>query len=82
MRSLFKGPFLTPSIYKNLTKTHQKVYFLKRKNSVIVPEFINKKLKVYNGKHFVDILISAEMVGYKLGCFVFTRKSSAFNQKH
>jgi len=81
MRSIFKGPFVTSSIYRNLIKTFKKIYFIKKKNSVIVPEFVNKRVKVYNGKHFFNFLILPEMVGYKFGCFVFTRKSNAFVKK-
>ena len=42
---------------------------------VILPELIGKKIRVYNGKSFEMILIDSEMIGYRLGDFVLTRKS-------
>jgi len=82
MRSIWKGPYFSQKIYKNITvQTSKKIYFLKKKNSVIVPEFVNKKFKVYNGKTFFDLHVTANMVGYKFGFFIFTRKIHIFKQK-
>ncbi len=44
------------------------------RDMVILPEMINKTLRIHNGKEFVAVLISPEMIGHYLGEFVFTRK--------
>lgn len=45
------------------------------RSSVIVPALVNKTISVYNGRSFVDLFIKPEMVGYRLGEFVITRKN-------
>ena len=81
MRSIWKGPFTTQKIYTNLTKTTKKIYFLKKKNNVILPEFVGLKIKIYNGQKFFDLQITSNMVGYKFGFFIFTRKLHVFKKK-
>ena len=41
---------------------------------VIVPEMVNKTIKVYNGKEFVMVMVTADMFGHRLGEFAQTRK--------
>lgn len=68
-------------VYKNLSNSLKKVYFLKTKNSVILPVFIGKIVKIYNGRFFFNLRITTAMVGYKFGIFVFTRKLHVFKVK-
>ena len=76
-RSVWKGPFVDPSLLK-------KVEMLKNQNnstpiktwsrkSTIIPEFVGISFLIYNGKKFIPIKISEEMVGHKLGEFSPTR---------
>ncbi|MEK6916319.1 MAG: 30S ribosomal protein S19 [Nanoarchaeota archaeon] len=51
---------------KNSVKTHCR-------DMVIIPEMIDRKIKVHNGKQFVEVLIQAEMLGHVLGEFSLTR---------
>jgi len=44
------------------------------RNMVIIPEIVGSTVKVYSGKEFVPVIISAEMLGHYLGEFVQTRK--------
>ena len=44
---------------------------------IILPEMVSKKIRVHNGKDFIMVLIGPEMIGYRLGDFVLTRKSIA-----
>ena len=81
MRSIWKGPFISYKIYLNLCQTVKKVFFLKKKNSTILPEFVGLAVKVYNGHKFIDLLILPNMVGYKFGGFVLTRKLHVFKSK-
>lgn len=81
MRSLWKGPYITQDIYKNIFQKDKKFFFIKKKNNVILPEFIGLTIKVYNGQKFVDLQITPAMVGYKFGAFIFTRKLHVFKSK-
>lgn len=44
---------------------------------VILPEMVNKTIKVYNGKSFDDVIVQPEMMGHRLGEFALTRKRVA-----
>jgi ribosomal protein S19 len=56
-------------------------FFIKKKNIVILPEFVGLIVKVYNGQKFFDITVLPSMVGHKFGEFVFTRKLHVFKTK-
>jgi ribosomal protein S19 len=56
---------------KFLKYKHKKLW---SKRSVITKNFIGKKIFVYNGKLFKPIIITREMVGFKYGAFILTRK--------
>lgn len=47
------------------------------RDMVIIPEMVNKTIKIHNGKEFVAILIQPEMLGHYLGEFSLTRKRVA-----
>lgn len=66
-RSLWKGPFSEIKI-KNITT---KVW---SRRSVILPYYLNKKFLIYNGKIFIPLTISEEMIGHKFGEFATTRR--------
>ena len=77
-RSVWKGPFVDPSLLKKVEKlkgqsntTPIKTWSRK---STIIPEFIGISFLIYNGKKFIPIKISEEMVGHKLGEFSPTRQ--------
>ena len=54
---------------KDFVKTH-------RRDLVILPQMVNKKIAVYNGKEFVTIQITPEMIGHCLGEFAMSRKET------
>ena len=81
MRSTWKGPYISHKIYTNLLQKDKKNFYLKKKNNVILPEFVGLTFKIYNGKKFFNLLIISSMVGYKFGTFIFTRKLHVFKQK-
>jgi len=77
-RSVWKGPFVDPSLLKKVEKlkgqsNKQPIKTWSRK-STIIPEFIGYSFLIYNGKKFIPIKISEEMVGHKLGEFSPTRQ--------
>ena len=71
-RSNWKNPFSQSQIFKSiyLNRNSEKPIKVWTRNSVIFPLFVGKILSVYNGKKFVNVQISQEMIGFKLGEFV------------
>ena len=79
-RAVWKGPFVDPSLIKKIeklkgqpSKTPIKTWSRK---STIIPEFVGFSFLIHNGKKFIPIKISEEMVGHKLGEFSPTRTFS------
>jgi small subunit ribosomal protein S19 len=76
-RSAKKGPFVDYSLEKKLSKSIKendkrpiKTY---SRRSMVLPKMIGKIIAVHNGKQFVPILITEQMIGHKLGEFAPTR---------
>jgi small subunit ribosomal protein S19 len=76
-RSLAKGPFVDDHLMKKMeamnTKNEKKVVRTWSRRSTILPEFIGHTLAVHNGKKFIPVYITENMVGHKLGEFSPTR---------
>ena len=76
-RSVWKGPFVEESLIKKVEKqkTDPKKMPIKTwsRKSTIIPEFIGVSFLIYNGKKFIPVTISEDMVGHKLGEFSPTR---------
>ena len=77
-RSLWKGPFSEQKI-KNIG--HLKKTKIWSRRSVILPFFLNKEVLIYNGKLFIPLTISEEMIGHKYGEFASTRKKPIHKKK-
>ena len=79
-RSIWKGPFVDPSLLKKVEKLKDQVNKTPIKTwsrkCTIVPEFVGYSFLIHNGKKFIPITISEEMVGHKLGEFSPTRQFS------
>ena len=77
-RSVWKGPFVDPSLLKKVEKlkTQSNPTPIKTwsRKSTVIPEFVGISFLIYNGKKFIPIKISEEMVGHKLGEFSPTRQ--------
>ena len=77
-RSLKKGPYVEDSLLKkvqNLKKENKKtVVKTWSRRSTIYPDFVGHTIAVRNGKDFIPVYITEEMVGHKLGEFALTRK--------
>ncbi len=77
-RGIWKGPFVHPSLLKKVDKQKEQSKKMPIKtwsrNSTIIPEFVGHSFLIHNGKTFIPITISEEMVGHKLGEFSPTRK--------
>ncbi len=76
-RSAKKGPYIDQKLLKKVMaqKKADKKKPIKTwaRASQIPPEFVNHTFQVHNGKNFIDVFISEEMVGHRLGEFSPTR---------
>lgn len=75
-RSSKKGPFVDPRLLKKVESgMGQKENPIKTwsRNCQIPPQFVNKYFDVHNGKVFINIFVSEDMVGHRLGEFAPTR---------
>ncbi|MBO5475980.1 MAG: 30S ribosomal protein S19 [Bacilli bacterium] len=78
-RSLKKGPFVDKSLMNKITKLNEsnkkEVVKTWSRRSTIFPDFIGHTIAVHNGKDFIPVYITEDMVGHKLGEFALTRKA-------
>ncbi len=76
-RSLKKGPFvdhhLMAKVDKNNKEGAKKVIKTWSRRSMIVPDMIGHTFEVHNGKKFISVYVSENMVGHRLGEFSPTR---------
>jgi small subunit ribosomal protein S19 len=76
-RSLKKGPFVDSSLLKKVNEAQasrsSQVIKTWSRRSTIVPEMVGVTLAVHNGRKFIPVFISENMVGHKLGEFSPTR---------
>lgn len=76
-RSLKKGPFIDPKLLQKIknvkpgSKAEIKTW---SRDSTIFPEMVGMTFLVHNGKNFISVICSENMVGHKLGEFSPTRK--------
>ncbi len=79
-RSVKKGPFVDFSLIKKVDaaddKKGGKVIKTWSRRSTIIPEFIGLTFAVHNGKKFVPVFVTDNMIGHKLGEFALTRTYS------
>jgi small subunit ribosomal protein S19 len=80
-RSLKKGPFVEVRLLarvEDLNRARQKkVLRTWSRRSVIVPEFVGHTLAVHNGRKFIPVYVTENMVGHRLGEFALTRSFRA-----
>lgn len=76
-RSLKKGPFVDPKLERKVLAMNEagKKQVIKTwaRRSTISPDFVGHTIAVHNGKTFVPVFVSENMVGHKLGEFSPTR---------
>ena len=77
-RSLKKGPFIDKHLMNKVKKVNEsgkkEVIKTWSRRSTIYPEFIGHTFAVHNGKEFIPVYVTEDMVGHKLGEFALTRK--------
>jgi len=79
-RSLKKGPFVDGHLISKVKKvadsSKKEVIKTWSRRSTIYPEFVGLTFAVHNGKEFIPVYVTEDMVGHKLGEFALTRKFS------
>jgi len=84
-RSLKKGPFTDDHLQKKVAdmneKNEKKVVRTWSRRSTILPEFVGHTLAVHNGKKFIPVYVTENMVGHKLGEFSPTRQFKGHSVK-
>lgn len=76
-RSIKKGPFVDPSLMKHINRVNdsksKKPIKTWSRRSMITPEFVGHTFNVHNGKQFLPVFVTENMVGHRLGEFSPTR---------
>jgi len=84
-RSLKKGPFVDDHLLSKVRGMNdtgdRKVIKTWSRRSTVVPEMVGHTLAVYNGKKFVPVYVTENMVGHKLGEFSPTRTFKGHSSK-
>ena len=77
-RSIKKGPYVFPRLLAKVQKLNEsgkkEVIKTWSRRSTIYPDFIGHTFAVHNGKEFIPVYVTEDMVGHKLGEFALTRK--------
>ena len=85
-RSLKKGPFVEEKLLKRVNEVSaqrgkRQVIKTWSRRSTVIPEMVGLTIAVYNGKRFIPVFITENMVGHKLGEFSPTRTFKGHTSK-
>ena len=76
-RSIKKGPFIEKKLYKRVVEMgkvgEKRMLKTYSRHSTIIPEMVGITISVYNGKTWVPVYVTENLVGHKLGEFAPTR---------
>ena len=76
-RSVWKGPYFDVTLFKKVKKSKEESSKSPIKTwsrrSTIIPDFVGVTISVYNGKSFIPVYVTEDMVGHKFGEFSPTR---------
>jgi len=85
-RSIKKGVYIEEKLFNKVlaTKKSKKREVIKTwsRRSTVIPEMVGLTLAVHNGKKFIPVFITENMVGYKLGEFAETRNYKGHTSKN
>lgn len=80
-RSLKKGPYVDATLFERIEEMNRsrqkKVLKTWSRRSTILPEFVGHTLAVHNGRKFIPVYVTENMVGHRLGEFALTRTFKA-----
>jgi small subunit ribosomal protein S19 len=84
-RSTKKGPFIDAYLLTRVeqmnSRNEKKVLRTWSRRSTVVPEMVGHTIAVHNGKKFIPVYVTENMVGHKLGEFSFTRQFKGHSMK-
>lgn len=84
-RSIKKGPFIDESLLRKISKAidtnNRQVIKTWSRRSMIIPDMIGFTFAVHNGKKFIPVYVTENMVGHKLGEFAPTRTYHGHSKK-
>ena len=84
-RSIKKGPFVAESLIKKVNRLESQNSKAPIKTwsraSMIMPEFVGHTFEVHNGRHFIKVYVTEDMVGHRLGEFAATRTFRGHKRK-
>lgn len=72
-RSTKKGPFVDQKLLNKVLRKQSEPIRTWSRRSQIAPEFVGHKFLVHNGKNFIEVFVTEDMVGHRLGEFAPTR---------
>ena len=78
-RSSWKGPFVVPLPLAEAKKNGTPIRTNAR-SCTVLPQFVGLKFQIHNGRDYVQVQITENMVGSKLGEFAHTRKRWSYTQ--
>jgi len=85
-RSIKKGVYIEEKLLKKIVEakraSKREVIKTWSRRSTVVPEMVGMTLAVHNGKKFIPVFITENMVGYKLGDFSLTRNYKGHTSKN
>ncbi|MDD5773622.1 MAG: 30S ribosomal protein S19 [bacterium] len=85
-RSIKKGPFVDPNVLAKIEKMNKsgkkEVVKTWSRSTTIIPELVGFTFAVHNGKKFIPVYLTENMVGHKLGEFSPTRTFKAHGSAH
>jgi small subunit ribosomal protein S19 len=77
-RSVWKGPFIERSLLKKVENVRssgrKEIIKTWSRRSTILPQFVGMTFGVHNGRKFIPVLVTDQMIGHKLGEFAPTRQ--------
>lgn len=77
-RSLWKGPFVDNTLLQTPMRASVLIW---SRRSTVLPQFVHQKVLIHNGKRFVPLHITEDMVGHKFGEFAMTRARAVHKKK-
>lgn len=77
-RSIWKGPFVDSTVFHKPFTAYTRIW---SRRSMVLPQFVDKKVRIHNGKGFVSLHITEDMIGHKFGEFAMTRKRAIHKKK-
>ncbi|KJA26511.1 hypothetical protein HYPSUDRAFT_36222 [Hypholoma sublateritium FD-334 SS-4] len=77
-RSAWKGPYFIPFPNLRDSLANNEPIYTQARACTILPNFVGVKFMVHNGKDFLPVSVTQDMVGHKLGEFSFTKKRFTF----